>query len=82
VAAGGGALTLRAIKPATDTKSALEVLDVLREQVLSGQVIAFVAAAIEPDDTTTRFQATTRPVTKLRMLGAVASLNHWVHDDE
>jgi hypothetical protein len=74
--------TIHAIKPATDVTSALEVLDVLREQIVSGQVIAFVAVAIEPDDVTTRFQATTRPVTKLRMLGAVASLNHWVHDDE
>lgn len=74
--------TIHAIKPATDTASALEVLDRLREQVLSGQVVAFAGVAIEPDDVTTRWQFTTRPVTKLRMLGAISSLQHWTHEDD
>lgn len=59
-----------------DTKNALEVLDQLREQLISGQVIAFVAVGIEPDDTTTAWASCTQPVTRLRMMGAITSLLH------
>lgn len=65
-----------------DTSGALEVLAKLREEIEAGRVVAFCAVAIEPGDETTRWQASTRPVTKLRMLGAVASLAHWIHEDD
>lgn len=61
---------------ASDPAAAIEVLDQLREQILSGQVIAFAAVAIEPDDTTTAWSSCTRPVTRLRMMGAITSLLH------
>lgn len=66
---------------ADDIAGALEVLDLMRKAVESGQIIALCAVAIEPDDCTTRWQFATRPVTKLRMLGAVASLSHFIHED-
>lgn len=60
--------------PVNDTANALDVLDDLRAKIISGQVIAFCAVGVEPDDTTSEWCATTRPVTRLRMMGAIQSL--------
>lgn len=66
---------------AYDTKQALEILDELRAKVESGEVIAFAAVGIEPDDVTSSWTATTRPVSRLRMIGAIGSLFHCFQAD-
>jgi len=73
--------TIHAITPALSTDEALAVIDDLRAKVESGQVIAFAAVGIEPGDETMTWQATTRPVTRLRVMGAMTHLLHsFMHD--
>jgi predicted sulfurtransferase len=72
-----------ALKPKTrDLKDALETIDDLRKAVESGQVVAFCAVGIEPDDTTIGWCSCTENVTRLRLMGAVASLQARIHADE
>jgi hypothetical protein len=56
--------------------NAMEVIDSLREAVLSGQVVAFAAVGIEPNDTTRMWATSTQPVSRLRVVGAIAHLGH------
>lgn len=73
--------TVRALPPTISTEEALAVIDDLRAKVASGQVIAFSGVGIEPGDETVCWQATVRPVTRLRMMGAIWSLLHnFSHD--
>lgn len=65
-----------------DLKDALETIDDLRKAVESGQVVAFCAVGIEPDDTTRGWCSCTEHVTRLRLMGAVASLQASLHADE
>jgi hypothetical protein len=60
--------------PTVDTKAALEVLDTLRQAVESGEIIAFCAVGIEPDDCTRMWSSSTKSVTRLRMQGAISNL--------
>lgn len=73
-------VTIQPKKP--DTSTALEVLDALRARVVAGEIIAFVGIGVEPDDTTTGWAFSTAPVTRLRMMGAIASLQHAYHSGE
>lgn len=65
---------------APDKQRALDVLDDLRKKIESGQVIAFAAVGIEPDDSTLFWTAATLGVSRLRLLGAMAHLQHCYHD--
>lgn len=67
-------------KPPPDSASAMEVLDDLRKQVESGQIIAFAVVGIEPDDTTMSWLSSTQTVTRLRMMGALQSLVTWYNN--
>lgn len=62
--------------PKRDASDALAVLDQLRAQVISGQVVAFAAVAIETDDTTTGWCSSTTSVSRLRTIGAISTLLH------
>lgn len=53
------------------TDEALAVLDDLRAHVESGEVVAFLVAAVSPTDETMAYAATTRGVSRLRMIGAM-----------
>ena len=64
-----------------NTKDALDVLDDLRVKVSAGEIIAFAIVGIEPDDTTRSWTSTTRPVSRLRMMGAIANLEQCFHND-
>ena len=57
-----------------DTEGALSVLDQLRQAVEKGEVIGFAAVSIERDDTLCAWAATTQPVSRLRIAGAIAHL--------
>lgn len=57
-------------------KKALDVIDDLRARVVAGDVIAFAAVGVEPDDGTYIWMSATENVSRLRMIGA---LNHMAH---
>lgn len=63
----------------SDKTNALEVLDKLREAVEVGEVIGFTVVTVDDIDCTTAYASTTKPVTRLRMIGAVATLLHHFH---
>lgn len=66
----------------TDSKAeALETLESLREAVESGQLVAFACVGIEPDDATRMWSSCTQPVTRLRLIGAMASMLHSYQSD-
>lgn len=59
---------------------AIAVLDDLRKRVQAGEIVAFCAVGIEADDTAATWCSTTVPVSRLRMMGAIASLQHCFHE--
>jgi hypothetical protein len=65
--------------PQKDVSSALDVIDDLRAAVVAGRVVAFAAVAIEREDVLRTWSAATEPVSRLRMMGAIASLQHCYH---
>lgn len=70
-------LTLcRLPQEAATTEEALAVIDALREAVASGEIVAVAAVGIERDDVTRLWTTTTRPVTRLRIIGA---MHHMLH---
>ncbi len=74
--------TLRKLPPADNKEDALKVIESLRQAGESGDIVAFAAVGIEPDDCTRMWSATTRNVTRLRMFGAMAHLLHsFMHDE-
>lgn len=61
---------------------ALSALDDLRAKIDSGEIIAFAAVGIEPDDCTMMWCGASKPVTRLRTMGAIQSLlYHWTAGD-
>ena len=65
-------LKLVMLNPAeVSTEEALQVLDDLRAAVESGEVVAFLAAAVTPTDEVLSYSATTRGVSRLRTIGAM-----------
>jgi hypothetical protein len=79
------ASTLRVVDLATkraDSKAGmLATLDDLRSRIESGELVAWCGVGICGNDETLRWQATVGKVTNLRLIGAVASLAHYVHED-
>ncbi len=73
-------------KPIEDRSNMLEVLDTLRKNIEAGNVAAFIAVTVSADDITRGYSAAAGGVTRLRMMGALASLTHSYHggalDDE
>ena len=67
--------------PVVDKTAALEVLDTLRKAVEDGEIVAFCAVGIEPDDCTRMWSSSVKPVTRLRMIGALTNLMHCYTND-
>lgn len=66
---------IHAIQLPPDTKEeAIQVIDGLRQAVEAGEIIAFAAVGIEPDDCTRMWSSSVKPVTRLRMMGAMYNL--------
>jgi hypothetical protein len=64
-----------------DTSSALRLLDDLRIQIESGAVIAMIVTAIEPTDVTQCYVVASIPITRLRIMGAMAGTQwHFMND--
>ena len=48
-----------------------------------GEIVAFAAVGIEADDCTRMWLGSSRPVTRLRLMGAMYNLlNHYTNDSE
>jgi hypothetical protein len=62
--------------PVVDKSDALEVLDDLRAAVERGEIIAFACVGIEPDDCTQIWSSSTKPTTRLKIIGAMAHMLH------
>jgi hypothetical protein len=60
----------------------MEVLDQLRAKLMSGEVAGFAAVALDRTDECTAYVTTNQPVSRLRMMGAVANLQHCLHAGE
>jgi len=73
-------LALAPVQP--DTNNLLEVLDIMRERVLKGDIVALTAAAIGPDDSTYAYAASSVRKTRLQMMGAIAHLQHCYHNGD
>lgn len=58
---------------------ALAVIDQLRAQIESGEAIAFVGATLSRADGIFGWATTTEPVSRLRMMGAIAHLTASYH---
>lgn len=58
----------------------LAVLDVMREAIVRGELIAFVAAGVTAADVALGYSASTHGVTRLRMIGALSNLLHRYND--
>lgn len=55
---------------------ALETIDQLRREIEAGRVIAFAAVAIEQGDECIAYCSAIKPVSRLRLQGAIAQLQH------
>jgi hypothetical protein len=66
--------------PTSTKEDALAVIEDLRVAIESGEIIAFAAVGVEPDDCTRMWSTSTRPVTRLRMMGAMHNLLHHYTD--
>lgn len=71
---------LKVLRPsAPNVGNLLEVLDIIRQKALSGEIVAFTAAAIGPGDDTYAYAASSERKTRLQMMGAIAHLQHCYH---
>ena len=67
---------IRAIKHSLSLDDPMDIIDRLRADVRSGKVIAFCIAAVTPEDDALAYASSSKPVTRLRMQGAIAQLLH------
>lgn len=58
-----------------DIKNMLDVLDVLRANIVAGKVIAYAAVSIAPDDEASMYSGASEHVSRLRMLGGISFLH-------
>ena len=64
-------------------EDALEAARLLVAALEKGEIVAVAAVGIEADDCTRMWSGSSRPVTRLRMMGAVYNLlNHYTNDSE
>lgn len=73
---------LATFNPLPSREEALASLDSLRKMIESGEMIAYAAVGIEPDDKTRFWCGASKPVTRLRLIGACAGLTRFVQDTD
>jgi hypothetical protein len=71
-------LSLATGKP-HDNGDMLAVIDDLRARIVAGDVVAFVAAGLDKADMAMGWSGATGGVSRLRMMGAIANLQHQYH---
>lgn len=65
-----------------DAIDAIDVIDRLRTDVIEGRVIAFLVAGLNDDDATIAYSSATKPVSRLRMTGAMSNTLHAFNQGE
>lgn len=60
----------------------MEVIRQLTEDVENGKIIAFVVSALSDDDTVYVYEGASKPVSQLRMQGAMLTALHMYVDGE
>ncbi len=63
-------------------EEALACIDKLREDMASGKVVGFFAAALNEEDETFGYIGTSKRVSRLRMMGALFNALHIFQHDE
>lgn len=72
-------ITAIPLNNAPTKQDALDVVESLKQAIESGQLVAFAAVGIEENDNTSIWSSSTRPVSRLRMIGA---MHHMLHSYE
>lgn len=57
-------------------EEALSAIDGLRRDIEAGKIIGFAVAAMGPEDTVYWYCGSVRPVTRLRLIGALSNVLH------
>jgi hypothetical protein len=57
-------------------QDALDVIDRLRADVQDGKIVAFFVAALDDSDASIAYCSSTKPVSRLRMSGAMVNALH------
>ena len=68
--------------PLPSKEDCLSAIDDLRAKIEDGSVVAFAAIGIEPNDVVTTWIGSSRPTTRLKILGAVHNLAYYVQTVE
>jgi hypothetical protein len=63
-----------------DIQNVLNALDHMRKRVESGEIIGFSAIGLTDDDQTYGWSAVVKPISRLRMSGALSSLLFHYHN--
>ena len=61
---------------------ALETLDAVRNELVTGKLVAFFLAGVGDDDSCYAFIGSIKPVSRLRTIGAMATALHMFHTGE
>lgn len=64
------------LNPAPTKDDALAVIDALRRDVDEGKVVAFFVAGVSPADETIVYASSVKPVSRLRLQGAMGQALH------
>lgn len=67
------------LNPTPTMDEALAVIDALRRNVEEGQVVAFFVAGVSPTDETIVYASAVKPVSRLRLQGAMGQALHDMH---
>lgn len=68
--------------PQPTVEKALEIVEALRQDVVAGKIIGFFIVGVSSDDNTYAYVGTTRPVSRLRMGGAMQHALHCFNHGE
>jgi hypothetical protein len=69
----GEGMKLLNIPPQLKLDDALEVIEILKQDISSGKVIGFFAVGIDSEDSSYGYAGTTKRVSRLRLIGAMTS---------
>lgn len=75
-------MNLITLNRAPTKEEALEIVDQLRADIESGEVVAIFAVGVQDDDATNIYLGTCKPISRLRITGSVTeALHSFMHGD-
>lgn len=63
-------------------QDALNTVDILRREIAEGKVVAFFVAGLSDDDACIAYIGSSKPVSRLRVTGAMATALHCFNEGE